>query len=754
MSAKWFSAVSEVRVGLLMIAFTFALFFANFGILQTVSLKIFDLNFKLRGPIDSERDVVIVAIDQKSQEELGRWPWSRTVMVDLINRLSQSGAFAIGLDIVFSFPEDRPDKELANSLLKELDSSGAGNENLKRKIEEAAEFADVDTRLARAIKNAGNVVPGYFFFTRPDEVEGFRLDNNADYTIIKKSKYPLTIMPNMPKKATGEYNIRTALGVKPNIKPITKAAAYTGYFNMKADDDGVVRRITHIIKFNRKYFPSLSMQMTRLMAGDPPTAIEFDEFGVVGFQVGELFIPSDEYGRTMLNFYGPETSFQYVPVVDILEGGMTDEELSRIFQDKIVLVGATAIGIGDFRNTPFGMAPGVELHATFIQNVLDDNIMQRAGWFSLFDAGSILGLGLMLTVAMRRLKVFSGALMGLSLAALYIYFQHYMFIEKKMLLDILYPLIAIILVYGGIALYKYAIEAKEKAYVRKAFEQYLSPVIIRQIVEYPGQLKLGGEEVNVTAFFSDIKGFSTFSETMTPTALVDLLNEYLSEMTDIVMDCGGTLDKYQGDALLAFFGAPFRHDDHEIRACRAALMNQKRLTELREKWKSEGKVEIYVRIGLNTGTMLVGNMGSRQRFDYTMMGDEANLAARLEGANKQYGTAIMLSDSTYQPAKKEFEFRELDHIRVVGRSTPVCVYELLEFKGKLTPERAEWLKTYEHAYGLYRLHKFEEAVRVFEKVIEINEDDAASSHLIDRCRSFITNPPDADWDGVFALTQK
>ena len=734
-----------------MMALTFALFFANFGILRTVSLKIFDLNFKLRGPIDSERDVVIVAIDQKSQEELGRWPWSRTVMVDLINRLSQSGAFAIGLDIVFSFPEERPDKELANSLLMELDSLGAGNENLKRKIEEAAEFADVDTRLAMAIKKAGNVVPGYFFFTRPDEVEGFRLDNKADYRIIKKSKYPLT---KMPKNSTGEYKVRMALGVKPNIKPITKAAAYTGYFNMKADDDGVVRRITHIIKFNRKYFPSLSMQMTRLLAGDPPTTIEFDEFGVVGFQVGELFIPSDEYGRTMLNYYGPESSFQHVPVVDILKGGMTDEKLSRIFQDKIVMVGATAIGIGDFRSTPFGMTPGVELHATFIQNVLDDNIMQRAGWFFVFDAGSILGLGLMLTVAMRRLKVYSGALMALSLAVFYIYFQHYMFIEKQVILDILYPLIAIALVYGGIAFFKYSIEAKEKAYVRKAFEQYLSPIIIRQIVDNPGRLKLGGEEVNVTAFFSDIKGFSTFSETMTPTDLVDLLNEYLSEMTDIVMECGGTLDKYQGDAILAFFGAPYRHEDHQIRACRAALMNQKRLVELRKKWKSEGRVEIYVRIGLNTGKMLVGNMGSSQRFDYTMMGDEANLAARLEGANKMYGTATMLSGSTYQSAKKEFEFRELDYVRVMGRSTPVRVYELLEFKGKLTPEMVEWLKAYERAYGLYRQHKFAEAVTVFEKVIEMNEDDVASSNLIERCRSSVTKPPDADWDGVFSLTQK
>jgi adenylate cyclase len=397
--------------------------------------------------------------------------------------------------------------------------------------------------------------------------------------------------------------------------------------------------------------------------------------------------------------------------------------------------------------------PGAEVHASFIQNVLDGRLLQRSGWFFLFDAISILTLGLLLTLAMRKLKIFAGGLLALGLISLYIWFQRYMFIYHYTLLDVLYPIIAIVLVYGGIVFYKYAVEAGERRFIKKAFGHYLSPQVINQIIADPSKLELGGQEKVLTAFFTDIKGFSSFSEKMGPNDLVELLNEYLSEMTDIIQKNEGTLDKYIGDAIVAFFGAPLHYEDHAVKACRSALESQRRLVEMREKWKEKNLPPLEVRIGVNTGMMLVGNMGSKQTFNYTMMGDEVNLASRLEGVNKQYGTAICISESTQKATNGEFETRELDLVRVVGRETPVRIYELMALKGELTPEQQEWRTTFLRALDLYRTQEWEKATTAFEEVNRLH-DDAAARYYIRRCRRFMDIPPGTDWDGVFTLTIK
>ena len=774
-SGGWLGYLSEVRVGLAMMAAAFFIYYADISFLKSISLIIYDSNFMARDWVEKnsgvpkgEKDVVIAAIDEKSIEKYGRWPWSRSVIADLVDRLNGFEPKAIGLDIVFDSPELRSDLLLARELLEKIEKSGKPG-GLQNDLKRAVENADVDAKLSKSIKNAGNVVAGYFFFTEAQEIENLELDNRADYKIIRKSQWNYQLPPKNERDfdfRKTDFKFRQALGARPNIKPITDAAAYSGYFNLIPDIDGVYRKMTNLIEFqisgSKRYFPHMAILLYRLAVEKPGEKGTFSfklrKNGVAGFTVGETSLPSDNRGQSLINYYGPERTFRYLSISDILEGGAATEGYEQFLKDKVVLVGATAKGIYDVRNTPYGIMPGVEVQATFIQNAIDGKVLkwQKEGQGSLyfiFNELSILTLGLLLTVAMRRLNLFQSGLLAAALVISYYIFQLYMFIGQQVWLDILYPLLALFIVYGGIAFYKYAVESGERRFIKKAFGHYVSPEVVNQIIADPSKLELGGQEKVLTAFFTDIKGFSSFSEKMTPHDLVELLNEYLSEMTEVVRNNHGTLDKYIGDAIVAFFGAPLDDEQHALKACRAALESQSRLVDLREKWKARGLPPIEVRIGVNSGLMLVGNMGSKDTFNYTMMGDEVNLAARLEGVNKQYGTDICISASTLGATNGEFEVRELDLVRVVGRETPVRIFELMALKGELTEGREKQRAQFHHALEIYREQKWEEASELF---MEIHKqyDDAAAIYYVRRCRRYMEVPPGTDWDGVFSITMK
>ena len=770
----WLDHLSEVRVGLAMMAATFFIYYADISFLKSISLLIYDSNFAARdwveknsGKPKGEKDVVIAAIDEKSIEKFGRWPWSRSVIADVVDRLNGFEPKAIGLDIVFDSPELRSDLLLARELLEKIEKSGKSRE-LQSDLMRAVDDADVDAKLSKAIKNAGNVVAGYFFFTEAEEIENLELDNRADYKIIRKSQWSYQLPPKNERDfdfRKTDFKFRHALGARPNIKPITDAAAYSGYFNLIPDIDGVYRKMTNLIEFqiggSKRYFPHMAMLLYRLAernTGEKGTfSFKLRKNGVAGFTVGEASVPSDSRGQSLINYYGPERTFEYVSISDLLEEGAAATSRVMFIKDKVVLVGATAKGIYDVRNTPYGIMPGVEVQATFIQNAIDGKVLkwqkEGGGFYFIFNELSILSLGLLLTVAMRRLNLFYGGLLAAALLISYYVFQLYMFIGQQVWLDILYPLLALFIVYGGIAFYKYAVESGERRFIKKAFGHYVSPEVVNQIIADPSKLELGGQEKVLTAFFTDIKGFSSFSEKMTPHDLVELLNEYLSEMTDVVRHNQGTLDKYIGDAIVAFFGAPLDDEQHALNACMAAIESQKRLVDLRAKWKERGLPPIEVRIGVNTGQMLVGNMGSKDTFNYTMMGDEVNLAARLEGVNKQYGTDICISESTLAAANGDFEVRELDLVRVVGRETPVRIFELMALKGELSPEREKLRAQFTQALEIYRAQKWEEASELFIKIHK-QYDDTAAIYYARRCRRFLEVPPGTDWDGVFSITMK
>ena len=433
----------------------------------------------------------------------------------------------------------------------------------------------------------------------------------------------------------------------------------------------------------------------------------------------------------------------------------SEEELRELrfwMQDRIVVFGDTSEVSQDFFATPLGRLYGVEIIAATISTLFAGGPLQPASAGASMLVAALV-LAALLATAFSPSPGIRAAGAGAVLVA-WSAFAVWSYVSLGVIFAMAYLATALVLGYLLINLRFYLQERNQKAIIRDAFGQYLSPKVVNILVKDPSRLRLGGERREMTAFFSDVAGFSTISEQLTPEELVSLLNEYLTAMCDIISEYEGTVDKFEGDAIIAFWGAPLQQKDHARRACLAAIDMQEHMRGYRERLKAQGRPVLHVRIGLNTGEMLVGNMGSAQRMDYTMMGDAVNLAARLEGANKFYGTYAMISENTYEQARDVVEARELDLIRVVGRREPVRVYELLGRKGELDPGRAELAERYRDALAAYRAQRFEAALEGFQQVLELDPDDGPALTYVDRCRVFLEAPPATDWDGVYQLTGK
>jgi adenylate cyclase len=410
------------------------------------------------------------------------------------------------------------------------------------------------------------------------------------------------------------------------------------------------------------------------------------------------------------------------------------------------------------RTVPVGVAyPGVEVHATLLDNLLTDTYFRIDLINSLLTTTLILVLGLLLGFTLPHLKGIYGAVLAAALLVVYFFAHRWMVNSLLTWTSFIYVAVVIALVWGGVTLFRFLVTDKDKRFIKGAFQQYLAPEVINQLMENPDRLKLGGERQVVTAFFSDVQGFSTISEKLDPVALVQLMQEYLTEMSNIVMKYGGTIDKYIGDAIVAFFGAPVHFEDHATKAVLAALEMQTRLEEMRQNWRKEGRAEdmmLYQRIGLNTGPMVVGNMGSQSRFNYTMMGNAVNLAARLEGANKFYHTYAMCTEFTMDVAKEQVEFRELDSVAVKGVTQPVRVFELIGTKGSVPEEKMKGIAYFQKGLELYRKRQFEEGAKYFNAVYKFIPNDGPAKEFIERCKQYLQHPPDEHWDGSFHATEK
>ncbi|MBT6561652.1 MAG: adenylate/guanylate cyclase domain-containing protein, partial [Candidatus Scalindua sp.] len=443
--------------------------------------------------------------------------------------------------------------------------------------------------------------------------------------------------------------------------------------------------------------------------------------------------------------------FKYYSACDVIDGKIP----SDTFRNKIVFVGATASGLGDYIATPFSsQTPGVEKHATVTENILHEKFVTRGRSEIFHDLLAIIAISLVMGIFLPLLPSIWGGVASASLWIGYNYYVYERFANGGTWLNITYPSIAMIACFTFITLYRFMSEEKLRKGVRSAFENFMDPKVVHEILKEPEDIKLGGEEREVTVYFSDIEKFSSISEKLQPAELIELLNEYLSEMTDQILDHGGFLDKYIGDAIVAAFGAPLEQQDHAVKACLATIDNQQKLRELNVKFKEEGRMQIKARIGLNSGRVLAGNVGSTNRLSYTVIGDEVNLGARLEAANKYYGTHSMISERTYELAKDHIEVRELDMIRVVGKEKPVKVYELIDRKGQLQEVKLEVLKLYEEGLKMYRKREWQMAIDMFQEALNKDPLDGPSLTYIERCKGYVQNPPPENWDGVFVLTTK
>ncbi|MCB0413668.1 MAG: CHASE2 domain-containing protein [Bdellovibrionales bacterium] len=575
-----------------------------------------------------------------------------------------------------------------------------------------------------------------------------------------------------------------------NIDSLNSAKKHSGFFNAFQDLDGTIRRAYLVAHTGETYMPSVALKgflvannynaEFQLVPNDRFKGYQYkkvSDFSITDLnqEAKKLFkLPVDEKGRLYINYAGPQKIFPYISFADLVKDGdtlfyeqrqwdgdkLTDviktTEVSKkeFLKDKILLFGATAIGIYDLRVTPFDKNyPGAETHLNVMDNIINQNAFHSLDWEYENMSFLVLLLGLLLSVAFTYLGALQGLLFTLaSLFSTYLIDKYYFF-NNEVIVTILFPLCTILGVYVSITVYKYFTEEKNKRELKGTFAKYVSPAIVDEVLSDPENIELGGKKIRMSVFFSDIRGFTTISEKLDPKQLSDLLNSYLTPMTDIVFKNKGTLDKYMGDAIMAFFGAPIQYSDHAAYACRCALDQLVKLKELQAEYKAKGLPMIDIGMGINTGEMSVGNMGSETVRSYTVMGDAVNLGSRLEGINKQYGTRIIISEFTYADVKDHFICREIDWVRVKGKLEPVKIYELIA-ENNTNDSMQTVLSHFNEGFKLYHEKQWQKAIQEFEQALSENPEDGPSLLYVERCKDYISHPPEGDWDGVFVMKTK
>jgi len=702
-------------------------------------------------------EIGIVAIDTKSVDRYGRWPWPRSIMAELLEVLEthyQAKVFAY--DSVFSEPDptDQATLKVIERFAEEAKKLGSGKskqiqgvDQLKTRLSQEM-LSDREFGLALS-KWSKQVVNGYFFFADSSRIKHL--------TQAEMDESALRIEPSVIKVIRGMNHlaglpIYEGVAVESNIEMLSPAGTTAGYFNVFPDaEDGTVRRVHLVLRYKDRYYPSLDLQVLSRYLDDAQITMKVSEGGIESFKVGDRLIETAPDGSVMINYRGPAFSFPHYSVWDVIHKKIPRSAL----KGKILYLGATEVGVFDLRNTPVGVDfPGVEVHTNLLDNLLQGDYLHTSESTDILTLLAILVLGFFVGLVVPRLGALSGALFAVALAGAVMVADYWVLVHHQTWLSFTYLLAAIMVNWMLIMLHNYFGEEKDKRFIKDAFGQYMAPQVIDQLVKNPNLLKLGGERREITAFFTDIQGFSTISETLEPETLVILLNEYLTEMTNIIMEFGGTVDKFEGDAIIGFFGAPVPYEDHAKRACACAIKMQESLAEMMLRWKDEGKPEMLMRIGMNTSPAVVGNMGSAQRMDYTMMGDGVNLAARLEGVNKQYKTYTMISEATYKVIGEDFDVRELDLICVMGKNEPIRIYELLGHKGYCGEERLKLEKYFSKALELYRQQNWKESAKYFFHYAKHRPEDNTAQVFIDRCKNFVKNPPPEAWDGVYKMTEK
>jgi adenylate cyclase len=734
---RWFARrFGYARLACLALLIAFAAFrIVDPAPVEEIRVRTFDTFQRFDPRKKTVRPVTIVDIDDKSMEKLGQWPWPRTRIADLITELTRLGAVVIAFDAVFSEP-DRLNPNIAADTFRNLDE--ATREKLRLLPSNDQIFAD-------AIK-ASRVVLGESGL--PEEIAA--LDKTLPVT-------GLAMLGEEPQRFMFDFP-----GLLRNVPVLEHAAAGRGLFTIRPERDGIVRRVPMIMQAQGLTMPSLTFEMLRVATGSGTILIKAEKAGIKSVGIKGLQIPTDHNGQFWVHYARNDASI-YVPAINVLEKNVAPDMIAG----KLVLIGTSAVGLNDIKTTPVSRAmPGVEIHAQVLESALTGAVISQPIYGIAIEFTTALLFGLLVIAFAPAFGPVTLVALGAVFATALIGTSWYFYTQYKLLIDFTYPLLSTTAIYLTLIFSSFVREQAQRKQIRGAFAQYMSPVLVEQLAQSPEKLVLGGEEREMTIMFSDVRGFTTISESYKhdPQGLTALMNRFLTPLTNAILARKGYIDKYMGDAIMAFWNAPLDDPQHEINACEAAIDMLERIDELnkvREREAQEGghaHIPINVGVGLNTGIGVVGNMGSDLKFNYSVLGDSVNLASRLEGQSKEYGFPIIIGSRTAMAIKDRFAILELDFIMVKGKTEPEVIYAVAGREDTAQSGRFQRLRNLTiEMLACYRSRDWEGALAAIERGRSTDERHSLELlyNLYDaRIRNYIDNPPPEDWNGAFALLTK
>jgi adenylate cyclase len=717
--------------------------FYRIGLVDRLDNILYDTRLRLTMPGGVDERIVILDIDEKSlaTPELGRWPWGRDKTSALVEKLfDKYGVALVGFDVVNA----EPDTSSGLPVLERLAAAAPFKEipEFQTALTELRPRLDHDAIFARTIKGRP-VVLGYYF---TDFEEG-RTTGVLPEPVLPSGTFAGRSIP---------FTAWSGFGA--NLKEFQSAAAGAGHFMTLPDSDGISRRVPMLAEYKGAYYESLSLAVVRallgfpqVLPGYPPERFMTRSYqGLEWLEVGRVRIPVDENVAALVPYRGPQKSFPYVSLADVWFDRVPVERL----KGKIALVGTSAPGLVDLRATPVGeVYPGVEVHANLIAGILDDRVKQRPAYLLGGEIVLLAAVGIVLALAVPFLSPLRATLLSIGALVLVTALNLAVWSSAGIVLPLASALLMIGAMFALNMSYGYFVESRSKRQFTELFGQYVPPELVDQMARDPQRYTMEGRSETLTVLFADIRGFTSISEGLDPKTLAQFINEYLTAMSLVIRSRRGTLDKYIGDAIMAFWGAPVDDAHHARAGVEAALAMQAELARLNRDFKARGWPEIRIGVGLNTGPMSVGDMGSKLRKAYTVMGDAVNLASRLEGLTKQYGVSILVGEDTRR-AVPEIVFRELDLVRVKGKDRPVAIYEPLAPEGEMAKEAQEELRLWSQALKLYRAQNWDQAELALYNLGRMAPDKELYGIYMQRIARYRAAPPGSGWDGVTTFETK
>jgi adenylate cyclase len=704
--------------------------------LEFLDYKVYDQLLRSTHTEETSDAITIVDLDEKSLAKFGQWPWPRYRLALLLANLQNAGALSVGLDMLIAEPDRTSPKEMQRQIKRDL-GVDMGFTGLPEKLMEN------DKVLASVLSGGPFVLGSYFAFSQ-DQVQSEIYEQSA----CGGDPMSLAFITTGDTEPDTDFML-SPLGTVCPLDILAESAPSQGFLNTISDLDGIIRRVPLMVSYKDKVYASLALSTLMEALRTKSSVLKITPMGAESLRLAkQIIVPLDPQGLFVVKFRGSSGSFPYVSAGDILDGTFDP----NLIKNRIVLIGTSATGLKDLKTTPFEPNfPGVEVHATVIDNILTQDFLTRPDWAPGLELVVLVVAGIVTTLLIIWTKPIFILLPLLLLAWAMWYGATWAMTEHQIYISPLYPFLILALNFALLTFLKFVREERQRKFISTAFSKYVSPAVVGQIIDSPDKLSLRGEEKDVSILFSDIRSFTSLSEQLTPTQVTDLLHSYLTPMTRVVMDNLGTLDKFIGDAVMAFWNAPVTIEEPQKRSLLAALQMLEKLDELNVEFLKRFGFPVRIGIGLHSGQVRVGNMGSADLFDYTIIGDNVNLASRLEGLTKFYGMSLVISEVHKEACGSDFLYQELDRVRVKGKQKPISLFTAYTLD--IGENKKKELEAWEQALALYKSGNFAKSQPMFAKLAE-RFDRQIYKMYAHRSDQFIHHPPEGEWDGVFTHKSK